>query len=973
MPSPVEEIKSRLDIVDVVQSYVRLQKAGVNFRANCPFHSEKTPSFFVTPSRQIWHCFGCFPPGQKVKTPLGYHKIEELAEDEYVYSGTGEIRKILATHTRNYVGDMIDVEVRKLGGLVSLTADHNLYVIRPKTKHYRKSKQFYRQLRNYTKEKTNDPDVFRQRIDDHADPKEVSAGELELDDFLLYPISTRSTDIKEINLKDYLSKKYTLGPRPPEIPYKLEATKNFLRLIGYYLAEGSSHRAYIRFSLGNHEENFAGDIVNLIQEIFGLKAAIHRRGVGKSGIEITACHAYLANIFENLCGKGAENKHIPFIFQELPAEKQTILVNAIHRGDGTTYIANHSTKKHRSITTISEILAEQIVDILLRNKFFPSRRISKAQIDGQGVPHRQAYHIHWSEEASLQHDVVYKNREGRLFWLLPVAYLSKRHYVGPVHNLTVENDHSYVATNFAVSNCGKGGDAFRFVMEIEGHDFPEALRMLAQRAGVVLKREDPRIRSERNRLYDICEEAAKVFERNLELTPAVKTYLSKRGLKNETVEEFRIGFAPHSWDHLLKALRAKGFKDEEIEKAGLAVKSEDRGSWYDRFRSRIMFPIADAAGRVIGFGGRIFEAISSSEAKYINTPQTLIYDKSRVLYGFDKGKQEIRQKNQVVVVEGYMDCVMSHQAEVRNTVAVSGTAFTPHQLKTIKRLADTMVSSFDTDAAGDSATRRSLALAAQFEFNRKVAVIPSGKDPADTVQENPEMWIRAVSEARPVVEFYFEKALKEHDAATVDGKKAITASLFPWVAELGNEVEKAHWMGELSKRLETPEEALWKELRKQGERSRDPYRMETGERGAKSEIPLPTRRDLLEDRLLTLLISVGEDARAPVASGHLIKFRSALHEGLFNALITNTADEKPEFATHFETMKFKGELLAQAVENLHDELSLCARELEKECIKEELLRIGEEIRVKEQAGKQVEVASLLRGFQELSLKLKTLF
>ncbi len=533
--------------------------------------------------------------------------------------------------------------------------------------------------------------------------------------------------------------------------------------------------------------------------------------------------------------------------------------------------------------------------------------------------------------------------------------------------------------------CSRGGDIFKFIMEIEGHDFPEALRMLATRAGVVLKREDPRIRSERNRLYDICEEAAKIFEKNLSLTPAARAYLAKRKLKDETIQEFRIGFAPENWDYLLRALRAKGFKDAEIEKAGLAIKSEDRGSYYDRFRGRVIFPIADAAGRVIGFGGRVFapEARTQinadqrgNEAKYINTPQTLIYDKSRVLYGFELAKQEIRQKNQVVVVEGYMDCAMSHQAGVKNTIAVSGTALTPYQLKIVKRLADTMISSFDTDAAGDSATRRSLALASQFEFERKVAVIPSGKDPADAAAENPEIWVRAVSEARPVVEFYFEKAFRENNSATAEGKKTIVSALFPWVAELGNEVEKAHWVGELSRRLETPEESLWRELRKRASRLDSGYQGQTLMREREEErsaTPLPTRRDLLEERLLVLLASLGKEARAAAAgSDHKIKFRSALNENIFTMLTGNLAAVSPEITSHLETLKFRGEILAKAVEDLGVELRICRQELEKECIKEELLKIGEEIRKKEEAGNHTEASSLLRGFQELSTRLKIL-
>ncbi|MBI2053392.1 MAG: DNA primase, partial [Candidatus Sungbacteria bacterium] len=370
--------------------------------------------------------------------------------------------------------------------------------------------------------------------------------------------------------------------------------------------------------------------------------------------------------------------------------------------------------------------------------------------------------------------------------------------------------------------CGEGGDIFKFVMKIEGLEFPEALRLLGARAGVTITRENPALRSARNRLYDVCEAAAHIYERALLTTPAPKEYLKARGIKEETVRAFRIGYVPDEWDFVLKGLARKGFTAEDAEHAGLALRSEGTSRRHDRFRSRIMFPIADANGRVIGFGGRIFEETrdkrqetSSSSAvshiaevhvaKYINSPQTLIYDKSRVLYGFDRAKQEIRAKNRAVVVEGYMDCVMSHQAGIAHTIAVSGTAFTATQLKVLRRLCDTLVSSFDADAAGESATRRSLALAAQFDFTRLIAAIPSGKDPADTVKDDPASWRAAVEDAKPMVAFYFDQVFGREDPETAEGKKKISSALLPFVAELSDEIEKAHWIAELAQKLNVPE------------------------------------------------------------------------------------------------------------------------------------------------------------------------
>ena len=254
--------------------------------------------------------------------------------------------------------------------------------------------------------------------------------------------------------------------------------------------------------------------------------------------------------------------------------------------------------------------------------------------------------------------------------------------------------------------CGKGGDIFTFVQEIEGAEFPEALKMLAERAGVELRPEDPNLRSEKNRLFQLMEEAAKFFENNLRAGEQVLGYLGKRGLSDETIGEFRLGYASEEWRALVQHLAAKGFKFPEMEKAGVAVKrggaqaiTGNSAEYFDRFRGRIMFPIFDYNGRVIAFGGRIFPE-RENEAKYVNSPETPLYQKGRTLYGLNKSKQEILKKGECVLVEGYMDMAMSWQGGVKNVVAVSGTALTDEQLKILRRLSEKFISSFDIYEAG---------------------------------------------------------------------------------------------------------------------------------------------------------------------------------------------------------------------------------------------------------------------------------
>lgn len=548
--------------------------------------------------------------------------------------------------------------------------------------------------------------------------------------------------------------------------------------------------------------------------------------------------------------------------------------------------------------------------------------------------------------------------------------------------------------------CSKGGDIFQFLMEIEGHDFPEALKLLAARAGIALTREDPRIRSERNRLYDINEEAARIFQQCFSAHMGAKEYMAQRGVTSETIAKFRVGFAPQSWDFLLNALVKKSFTKEEIEHAGLAIKNQEKGSWYDRFRSRIMFPIADASGRVIGFGGRIFLPETKSDdpafnlqsqvssVKYINTPQTMLYDKSSVLYGFDKAKQDIRTHNQVVLVEGYMDCVMSHQAGVTHTVAVSGTALTSRQLQMLKRLCDTMICSFDTDAAGESATRRSLALASEFDFERRVAHIHTGKDPADAVRENSQLWREAVEQAKPVVDFYVEKAFGEHDPATPVGKKAIAGIVLPLVGDLFDAIQQDHWIKQLASRLDVSEESIRSELGRRPGLAGTPQMGMSSFSASGSSMQLDEssgmragssqkegRRELLEEKFLTLCAMIPEAMRARELKEHHIIFRSAEKQNLF-ALVISSADSdaasSPSAVQDLEMFKFKSEVMGRDIHNAEQEFFVCKRQLEQECIKEKMQERQIEIAQKEKEGSREAVTDLLKDMVSLNKILKQL-
>lgn len=371
--------------------------------------------------------------------------------------------------------------------------------------------------------------------------------------------------------------------------------------------------------------------------------------------------------------------------------------------------------------------------------------------------------------------------------------------------------------SFHCFGCGKGGDIFTFVQEMEGLDFIGSLRVLAERAGVEIvwdgKREN---RDEKERLYEILQEAADFFHGTLAKNRDALLYLKNRGLLAKTAEDFYLGFAADSWDDLCKHLTAKKYSGEEIEKAGLVLRSkEGRRGWYDRFRSRIMFPLSDSAGRVVGFSGRISEKEASGEAgaKYINTPETLLYGKSKILYGLHKAKQAIREKGFVVAVEGQMDLLMSHQAGAANTVAVSGTAFSDEHVRTLKRFAERIVFAFDSDAAGMSATKRASIMALGLGMDVRAASFPDGKDPADMIRESPDAWRATVEDAEHVISFFL-KILREKEKDVRIFRLGVQKEVLPLVAAMRSAIDREHFIEAVAKEIGLSEDAIKEDLQR---------------------------------------------------------------------------------------------------------------------------------------------------------------
>lgn len=386
---------------------------------------------------------------------------------------------------------------------------------------------------------------------------------------------------------------------------------------------------------------------------------------------------------------------------------------------------------------------------------------------------------------------------------------------------------------FHCFGCGAGGDIFEFMMKMENLSFGETLKILAQKAGVTLSRQNPEVFDKKNRLYDLCELAARYWHKVLLESPRAveaKDYLQARGVSEEIIDSFNLGYAIDDWNNLYDLLRKKNFSDSEIFAAGLCIKKERGSGYYDRFRHRIMFPILDHNGRTCGFTGRTLD--KNEPAKYVNTPQTEIYNKSRIVFALHQAKNEIRKQDFVVVVEGQMDAVSCHQYGFKNTVASSGTALTKEQLQLLKRFTNNIYFALDADAAGQKATDRGGELindlnlvvveqtdrhgrtsrfidpALSYNLNLKIISIPSGKDPDECLKNNPADWEEAINDAQPALEYFWQSASAGQNLSDPQVKKKLAKFLGEKIARIDDPIEKDYWLQEMSNRLGVREEAL---------------------------------------------------------------------------------------------------------------------------------------------------------------------
>jgi DNA primase len=382
--------------------------------------------------------------------------------------------------------------------------------------------------------------------------------------------------------------------------------------------------------------------------------------------------------------------------------------------------------------------------------------------------------------------------------------------------------------------CGEGGDIFSFAMKMEGLTFPEAVQTLADKAGVKLEKRSYEKSDTAVKAYSANELAADYYIHllNSDAGKVALKYLKDRGLTAATIKDFGLGFSPTGKDALQKELKKHNLSVTDLEKAGLVAQKQ--GEWRDFFWGRLMFPLRDMQGRTVGFSARTLDP--DGIPKYINTTETEIYHKSNILYGIDLAKESIRKADNAILVEGQMDTIASRQAGVKNVVAPGGTALTENQLKLLGRMTKNLKLAFDVDFAGSEATRRAIEIAWEQGFNLKVIVIPTGKDPADAVAEDPKIWKEAVANAVYVVDYLFSAAFARYKKGDPIGRKKIAAELLPVIKRIPDDIERNTYIKKLAKGLSVDEKSIEAALTK----------VQSGKKKVKEEAPsrpqMTTRR-----------------------------------------------------------------------------------------------------------------------------------
>jgi DNA primase len=503
--------------------------------------------------------------------------------------------------------------------------------------------------------------------------------------------------------------------------------------------------------------------------------------------------------------------------------------------------------------------------------------------------------------------------------------------------------------------CQAKGDIFTFVQEFEGLDFSGALKSLALRAGVELTKGNSEDSSEKRKLIQITEEATVFFEKQLEKNSEAITYLKNREITESTVKDWRIGFAPPGWQELSSHLKQKGFKDEDIKKAGLLKESREKpGRLYDVFRGRIIFPVFDQADRPIAFSGRLLSP-NENAPKYLNSPETPLFSKSDVLYGLSRAKSDIRKKNYSILVEGQMDLIISHQEGFTNTVASSGTALTLNQLSRLNRLSSRIVFSYDGDRGGLEAADRSARLALSLGMNVRIAPVPPGEDPASIISKDKAKYLEFLKSSLHIIDFHLKRLLSSSSSQRILDQE-LKKRILPLVKILPSRIDQSRFISDIAEKVSVKEQALWDDLERIS--NEDYQELETSE---EKEVSLD-RKEMIASKIMGMLLWQ-ESLKNPKVNTKEIKERLVKIAG--QDLISGISNKTEEGI-------FEAEAYYAGKDNLEEIVEDLLVNLEEEVLKLQFGDIMKDLSLAEKAKDTKKAKNLLSKCREISERINTL-
>jgi DNA primase len=535
--------------------------------------------------------------------------------------------------------------------------------------------------------------------------------------------------------------------------------------------------------------------------------------------------------------------------------------------------------------------------------------------------------------------------------------------------------------------CQKGGDIFTFIQEMEGLEFREALEKLAEKAGVEIPKFQSIPKKEKSlkkNILEILEFSARYFSDRLDTDPQgkkIKEYLFKRKITSEQIDNFQIGYASEGWTKLLDCLLEKGYSLFDISKSGVLVHKDGqptnlRTSYYDRFRNRIMFPVFDFSGNVIGFSARVSPGGDEKTAKYINTPQSLVYDKSQTLFGLYQAKTEIKKKDFVIIVEGNLDVVASFSSQINNAVAVSGTALTDKQISALKRYTNNFKFCFDMDQAGQQATKKSIQSCLMKEVDVEIILLPKGfKDVNDLVIKDPSLWEKAVKEAVPVMEYFFTNIFSKYRKEDPKGKKMIAYELLNIISKLSDPIEKNYWLKKLSDKLGVEEGILTQVLERVRLKEKALNNGNDSEFEAEKQVTVTTkpRVAVLQEKIIGLFNLFSKEL-----SEEITNFPTQLFDQPYNKIFQALLDgSKKNFLSEINqyeiSVKYSYDGKEGFMENKIEpfyEYQVLKKELEKERAKALLKKIASDIKIAEEEKDEEALRILMGEFSKISREIE---